>query len=86
MVFNGERINGRHEKDLGRAELLAVFLDTEDYCVIMFNKGKKIIPQFPVRIGQVDVAPPDPGAPLAEMLDHRQRLRVSTASAPISGS
>ena len=76
MVLDGEWINGRPEKELGSPELLGVFSDAEDHCIMVFNKRRKIAPQFLVRPAQVHMATPDPWTPLAVMVDHGQGLRV----------
>lgn len=71
-----ERIDGRHEKDLGRAKRLGILLEREDDGVVLFDELRQIVPQLVVRMLDLDMAPPDPGAALAIVLDERQGLRI----------
>src|SRR5437870_1745439 len=76
FVGDRERINRRLKEELFRLDLLLVLFNAEDHRVVFFYKPEQILPKLFVRVGQIDVAAPDPRASRLVMSDHRERLRV----------
>ena len=76
LVGGRKRIDGRHDETLRRGDLLSVFRQRDHDRIVALDEARQIFPQLGIRLGQVDMATPDPRRFLAEMIDQRQRLRI----------
>ncbi len=75
-VHDGEGIDPGREEDLRPPEIPQVLPAGEDDGVVPLDERDEVVPDLPVRRGEVEVAAPHPGAFLPVMGDQRERLRV----------
>src|SRR5215510_2171378 len=76
LVSDREWIDRRLKEELLRLDLLLVFFNAENHCVVLLYEPEQILPQLFVRIRQIYMATPDPRASGLVMGNHRQRLWV----------